>query len=283
MAETGPSTAGVDVGGGVVLPQVGFGVFQIPPDEAQKAVEDALAAGYRLIDTAAAYNNEAGVGAGIQASGVPRDEIVVTTKLRNGNQGARSTREAIERSRDALGVDHIDVYLIHWPSPARDLYRESWSDMEAAVGDGLVRSIGVSNFLAEHLERLLASTSTRPALNQLEVHPTFQQRELTALCEQHGIKVEAYSPLGQGADLGSPVVAGIARRLGATPAQVILAWHLAHGRVVIPKSVRPERMAENLDVTGLRLSDADRRAIDSLETGVRVGGDPATFEITQIR
>jgi 2,5-diketo-D-gluconate reductase A len=276
-------TDGVRVSAGVEVPRLGFGVFQIPPDGAQEAVEAALEVGYRHIDTAAAYNNEAGVGAGIRASGIPRDEIFVTTKLRNGDQGTDSTRRAIDASRTALGGEAIDLYLIHWPSPARDLYLDSWRAMEAAVADGAVRAIGVSNFLIEHLTRLLDASSIAPALNQLEIHPTFQQRDVTSFCTRHGIEVEAYSPLGQGADLQDPRVVSIAERLGATPAQVIIAWHLAHGRIVIPKSVRRERMAENLAATGIRLDASDVDAIDSLETGVRVGGDPLTFEITQIR
>jgi diketogulonate reductase-like aldo/keto reductase len=271
------------VTGGPQPPRVGFGVFQIPPDEAQAAVEQALEVGYRHIDTAAAYNNEAGVGAGIRASGIPRDEIFVTTKLRNGDQGRESTRRAIEASRTALGVDRIDLYLVHWPSPARDLYRDSWGAMEQAVADGSVASIGVSNFLVDHLESLLAVCSIPPSLNQLEIHPTFQQSDLTSFCLEHDIAVEAYSPLGQGADLGAAVVAEIAQRVDATPAQVILAWHLAHDRIIIPKSIRRERMAENLASISVRLDQGHVERIDALETGIRVGGDPRTFEITQIR
>lgn len=280
---TDPSAVTGVVVGGIAVPRIGLGVFQIPPDGAQRAVEAALEAGYRHIDTAAAYNNEAGVGAGIRASGVPRDEIVVTTKLRNGDQGSESTRQAIDRSRTALGLDRIDLYLVHWPSPARDLYRQSWADMEAAVDEGEVRAIGVSNFLEEHLDRLVEGARILPALNQLEIHPTFQQADLVAHCARLGIAVEAYSPLGQGADLGSDVVGRVADRVGATPAQVILAWHLAHGRIVIPKSTRPERMAENLAAASVSLEPADIADIDGLETGERVGGDPRTFEITQIR
>jgi diketogulonate reductase-like aldo/keto reductase len=278
------SAAGtVDIGAGVAVPRIGLGVFQIPPDGAQRAVEAALEAGYRHVDTAAAYNNEAGVGAGIRASGVPRDDIVVTTKLRNGDQGSGSTRRAIERSRTALGVDVIDLYLVHWPSPARDLYRQSWADMEAAVDAGEVRAIGVSNFLQEHLDRLVEGARILPALNQLEIHPTFQQADLVEHCARIGVAVEAYSPLGQGADLAADEIGRIAARVGATPAQVILAWHLAHGRIVIPKSSRPERMAENLAAESVALEPADVEAIDGLESGERVGGDPRTFEITQIR
>ncbi|MCU1527092.1 MAG: 2,5-diketo-D-gluconic acid reductase [Frondihabitans sp.] len=264
-------------------PRIGFGVFQISPDDSQAAVEQALEVGYRHIDTAAAYNNEAGVGAGIRASGIPREEIFVTTKLRNGDQGRESTRRAIEASRTALGVDRIDLYLVHWPSPSRDLYRDSWKDMEQAVADGSIGSIGVSNFLVDHLESLLTVCSLPPSLNQLEIHPTFQQRDLTSFCADHDIAVEAYSPLGQGADLDAAVIAEIAQRVDATPAQVILAWHLAHGRIVIPKSIRPDRMAENLAADDVRLAPGDVEAIDALETGIRVGGDPRTFEISQIR
>ncbi|BDZ50244.1 hypothetical protein GCM10025867_24850 [Frondihabitans sucicola] len=203
-ASADPDTDGIRIADGVVVPRVGFGVFQIPPDDAQAAVEAALEVGYRHIDTAAAYNNESGVGAGIRASGVPRDEIFVTTKLRNGDQGPDSTRRAVERSRTTLGIDRIDLYLIHWPSPARDLYRQSWAELESAVNDGEVRAIGVSNFLAEHLERLLQGCSIPPALNQLEIHPTYQQRALLEFCDSHGIAVEAYSPSGRAPTSGRP-------------------------------------------------------------------------------
>jgi 2,5-diketo-D-gluconate reductase A len=271
---------------GVEIPQIGFGVFQIPADGAQQAVEAALAAGYRHIDTAAAYNNEEGVGAGIAASGVPRDEIFVTTKLRNGNQGTDSVKREYDGSRKKLGLDVIDLYLIHWPSPARDLYIDSWKTMESLYGDGQIRAIGVSNFLKPHLDRLIAETDIVPAVNQIEIHPTFQQRDVVAEIRSHGIIQEAYSPLGQATYLHEPAVASIAERLGVTAAQVVLRWHLQAGTILIPKSEKPARMAENIDILGFELGADDVAAIDALDVadaGGRIGGDPMTAEWTQIR
>jgi 2,5-diketo-D-gluconate reductase A len=268
---------------GVEIPQVGFGVFQIPADGAQEAVEAALAAGYRHIDTAAAYNNEAGVGAGIAASGVARDEIFVTTKLRNGHQGTDSVLREFDGSREALGLDVIDLYLIHWPSPARDLYIDSWKTMEKLYADGHARAIGVSNFLQPHLDRLLAETDVVPAVNQIEIHPTFQQREVVALGRQSGIAPEAYSPLGQGTYLDEPAVTSIAESRGVTPAQVVLRWHVQHGTIVIPKTVTRSRMTENLDLFGFELTGEEIAAIDTLDAGGRIGGDPMTAEFSQIR
>jgi 2,5-diketo-D-gluconate reductase A len=268
---------------GTAIPQLGFGVFQIPPHEAQEAVEAALELGYRHIDTAAAYNNEAGVGAGIRASGIPREEIFVTTKLRNGEQGFDTTLSAFDASNRALGLDYVDLYLIHWPSPARDLYTESWRAMTKLAEEKSVRSIGVSNFLEEHLERLLASSPLAPAINQIELHPTFQQTGLAEFARSKGIAIEAYSPLGQGADLELPAIVEIAEKRGVTPAQVVLGWHLGLGHVVIPKSVRRERMIENLGASALQLDQAELEAISALDADGRIGGDPRTFEITQIR
>jgi diketogulonate reductase-like aldo/keto reductase len=267
----------------VAIPQIGFGVFQVPPDGAQKAVEAALGAGYRHVDTAAAYNNEKGVGAAVRASGLPRDQIFVTTKLRNGEHGTESAAAAFESSLVRLGLDYVDLYLIHWPSPARNRYVESWRVMESLVADGRARSIGVSNFLPHHLERLIRETETVPAVNQIEVHPRFQQRDVVAFSRGLGIAIEAYSPLGQGAELDDPVILDIARTRGISPAQVILRWHLQSGNIVIPKSVDPSRMAQNLDVTEFELSAEEFGRITDLESGERIGADPDTFEITQIR
>jgi 2,5-diketo-D-gluconate reductase A len=278
-----PANGTVTLNDGIGIPQLGFGVFQIPPHEAQEAVEAALELGYRHIDTAAAYNNEAGVGAGIRASGIPREEIFVTTKLRNGEQGFDTTLSAFDASNRALGVDYVDLYLIHWPSPARDLYTDSWRAMTKLAEEKSVRSIGVSNFLEEHLERLLASSPVVPAINQIELHPTFQQKGLAGFAREKGIAIEAYSPLGQGADLELPAIVEIAARHGVTPAQVVLGWHLGLGHVVIPKSVRRERMIENLGATGLALTRSELDAISGLDADGRIGGDPRTFEITQIR
>lgn len=263
----------------VTIPQLGFGVFQVPPEETQRIVEDALEAGYRHIDTAAAYRNEAGVGAAIKALGIPREEIFITTKLRNGEQS--KALEAFENSSRALGVDVVDLYLIHWPVPSQNQYVQAWKDMEKLYGDGRIRAIGVSNFLPEHLDTLLAAADVVPAVNQFELHPTFQQQDLTAKCRSHGIAVEAYSPLGQGADLGSETVVSLASKYDATPAQVVLAWHLGSGNIVIPKSAHSERIRENLAATAIQLTDDELAAISKLEAGYRIGADPAVAAFSQ--
>ncbi|NAZ83341.1 aldo/keto reductase [Kineococcus sp. R8] len=269
--------------GGVEVPQLGLGVFQVPPDEAQRVVETALEAGYRHVDTAAAYNNESGVGAAIAASGLPREEVFVTTKLRNGDQGRDAARRAYDDSCRRLGLDHVDLYLVHWPNPSADRYADSWRTLAELLDEGRVRAVGVSNFLPEHLDRLAAESGVVPAVNQVELHPTFQQRELVADTQRRGIVVEAYSPLGQGADLSAPAVARAAATLGATPAQVVLRWHLDRGHVVIPKSGRPERIAENLAAVGVHLDGQVLDGITALDAGARLGGDPATFALSQIR
>lgn len=268
---------------GVEIPQLGLGVFQVPEDGTQALVEDALASGYRHIDTAAGYYNEDGVGAALKVSGLPREDVFVTTKLRNGDQGYDKALRAFDDSRTALGVDVVDLYLIHWPVPSLDLYVETWRAFEKLYADGAVRAIGVSNFLPEHLDRLVAAADVLPVVNQVEVHPTFQQADVLASTLGHGIAVEAYSPLGRGADLEDPAVTAIAERLGATPAQVILRWHLDAGRIVIPKSVTPERYRANLAAVDLELTDTDRAAIDALENGNRLGADPAVAAFTQYR
>ena len=265
---------------GVEIPQLGFGVFQVPPDETQRVVEKALEVGYRHLDTAAAYRNEAGVGAAIAATGIPREELFVTTKLRNGEQG--QPFEAFETSRRALGLDYVDLYLIHWPVPSQGLFVSAWQAMEKLYTNELIRSIGVSNFLPEHLETLLASAEVTPAVNQIELHPTFQQRGLADVCRSKGIAVEAYSPLGQGADLSAPAVEDIAAAHDVTPAQVVLAWHLSQGRIVIPKTSNPERMRENFAAAALELSAADVEQITGLDSGQRIGSDPATAAHTQL-
>ena len=276
-------TNGIRSGETVVIPQVGFGTWKLEGPTAQEATEDAIATGYRHIDTASAYYNEDEVGAGIRASGVPREELFVTTKLRNGDQGFESTLTAFEDSRKRLGLDVIDLYLIHWPVPSQDTYLETWRAFEKLLADGAVRSIGVSNFLPEHLDRLVAETEIVPSVNQIEVHPTFQQADLQAATRAHGIAVQAYSPLGRGTDLEAPAVVDAAQRLGVSPAQVVLRWHLQAGRIAIPKSVTAERIRANIDVLGFELTDADVAAIDALESGNRLGADPATAAFTQYR
>lgn len=262
---------------GTQIPQIGFGVFLIPEEETQRAVELALEVGYRHIDTASIYGNEKGVARAITATGLPREDLYITTKLWNEDQGAATTRPALEASLERLGLDYVNLYLIHWPVPSRNLYRETWEVLEEAANDGLTRSIGVSNFLEEHLTALAAMGGRIPVLNQIEVHPTLPQHDLVAANTAMGIATEAWSPLGRGADLEMPEVTAIASRIGATPAQVILAWHLQRDRIVLPKSVTPERIRENLAAAEITLSPADLEALDDLDTGVRVGPDPATF------
>ncbi len=262
---------------GVEIPQLGYGVFQIPPDETQRAVEAALEAGYRHIDTAAAYRNERGVAAGIAASGVPRGEIFVTTKLWNSEQGFDSTLAAFDRSLEALDTDHVDLYLIHWPVPARDLYLDTWRAFERIHAEGGARSIGVSNFRIADLERLGREAETMPTINQIELHPLLQQTELRAWHAEHGIATEAWSPLAQGEVLGDQTLMTIAAHHQKTVAQVVLRWHLQLGNVVIPKSVTPERLRANLDLFDFELSEDDLAAIARLEAGHRTGPDPETF------
>lgn len=262
---------------GSSIPQIGFGVFLVPEDQTQEAVETALDVGYRHIDTARIYRNEAAVGRAIAASGIPRDQLFVTTKLWNDDQGRDRVRPALEASLERLGLDHVDLYLIHWPTPARDLYVETWEALENAADLGLTRSIGVSNFLPEHLDRIAALGGSTPVVDQIECHPTLQQRDVEAAARARGTVVEAWSPLGRGADLEIAAITTIGRRIGASPAQVILAWHLQQGRIVIPKSVTRTRIAENIAAASLSLSDADLQTLDSLEAGTRIGSDPATL------
>ncbi|MEW9871303.1 aldo/keto reductase [Arthrobacter sp. HS15c] len=277
MSELTPETT---LNNGVTIPQLGLGVFQVPPEDTQRIVEDALAAGYRHIDTAAGYRNEAGVGAAIAASGIAREDIFVTTKLRNGEQGR--AQEAFQNSRKALDLDYVDLYLIHWPVPSQGLYVQAWKEMERLYENKQIRAIGVSNFLAEHLDTLLEAAEVPPAVNQIELHPSYQQAALAAKCRKLGIAVEAYSPLGQGADLNGNAVTAVAQAHNATTAQVVLAWHLAAGTIAIPKSVDPSRIRENFAATSLRLSDDELAAITALESGARIGSDPAVASFTQL-
>ncbi|MEA5456380.1 aldo/keto reductase [Sinomonas sp. JGH33] len=276
----GISVPTVTLNDGADIPQLGFGVFQVPAEETQRVVEDALAAGYRHIDTAAAYRNEAGVGAAIAASGIPREDLFITTKLRNGEQGRPF--EAFEASRAALGLDYLDLYLIHWPVPSQGLFVSAWRAMEELQANQVARSIGVSNFLSEHLDALAASARVVPAVNQIELHPTFQQRELAARSRSRGIAVEAYSPLGQGGDLDAAAVRAVAEAHGATPAQIVLAWHLAQGTIVIPKTTSAQRMRENLAAVAVVLGPDELERISALDSGARIGGDPATAAHTQL-
>jgi diketogulonate reductase-like aldo/keto reductase len=262
---------------GIEIPQLGFGVFLVPPEDTREVVEEALRVGYRHIDTAAAYRNERGVGEAIAASGLAREEVFVTTKLWNASQGFDSTLTAFEKSLGRLGMEYVDLYLIHWPVPSRDLYLETWGAFEQIYEEGRARTIGVSNFRIEDLERLEKEAHRRPTVNQIELHPRLQQRELRAWHAEQEIATEAWSPLAQGELLSDATIGEIAARYGKTPAQVILRWHLQLGNVVIPKSVTPSRMRDNIEIFDFELSDGDMQAIERLDAGERTGPDPAVF------
>ncbi|GHA76641.1 oxidoreductase [Streptomyces termitum] len=265
---------------GVAMPQLGFGVWQVPDDEAEKAVATALEAGYRSIDTAAIYENERGTGRALAASGLPREELFVTTKLWNSEQGYDSTLRAFDASLELLGLDHVDLYLIHWPVPAKDAYVDTYRALEKILADGRARAIGVSNFLPEHLERLTGETSVVPAVNQIELHPQLAQAGSRAVHAELGIATEAWSPLGQGRGLlDVPALVAVARKHDRTPAQVVLRWHLQLGNVVIPKSVTPSRIRENIDVFDFELDAEDLAAIAALDEGRRLGPNPGEFNV----
>ncbi|MCX5440675.1 aldo/keto reductase [Streptomyces sp. NBC_00056] len=262
------------------MPQLGFGVWQVPDDEAEKAVATALEAGYRSIDTAAIYGNEEGTGKAVAASGIARDKLFVTTKLWNADQGYDATLRAFDASLDKLGLDYLDLYLIHWPLPSKDSYLDTYKALEKIYADGRAKAIGVSNFLPEHLERLLGETSIIPAVNQIELHPHLQQRAAREFHAEQGIATEAWSPLGQGKGLLEvPAIVAIAQKHGRTPAQVVLRWHVQLGNVVIPKSVTPSRIVENIDVFDFELDVEDIAAISALNEDRRLGPDPATFDV----
>ncbi|MFD3475423.1 aldo/keto reductase [Streptomyces sp. NPDC058695] len=265
---------------GVEMPQLGFGVWQVPDAEAEKAVATALEAGYRSIDTAAIYGNEEGTGKAVAASGIAREKLFVTTKLWNADQGYDATLRAFDASLDKLGLDYLDLYLIHWPLPSKDSYVDTYKAFEKIYADGRAKAIGVSNFLPEHLERLLGETSIIPAVNQIELHPHLQQRAAREFHAEQGIATEAWSPLGQGKGLLEvPAIVAIAQKHGRTPAQIVLRWHVQLGNVVIPKSVTPSRIVENIDVFGFELDVEDIAAISALNEDRRLGPDPATFDM----
>lgn len=261
------------------IPQLGYGVFLVPQDEAERAVSDALEVGYRHIDTAAIYRNEEGVGAAIAKSGIPRDELFITTKLWNDRHDGEDPHAAIAESLEKLGLEQVDLYLVHWPTPAKDNFVNAWQKLIEIREAGHTRSIGVSNFLVPHLERIIAETGVTPAVNQIELHPAYQQREIAEFAQANDIRIESWGPLGQGKyDLFSmPAVADAADATGKTPAQVVLRWHLQNGTIVFPKSVRIERLRENLDVFDFELDETQMAAITAIDPGDgsgRVGTHP---------
>lgn len=263
---------------GVEIPQFGFGVFQIDPDGVGPALGAAFEAGYRHIDTAQMYRNETEVGAAIAASGLRRDEVFVTTKLDNDRHGHDEAVSALGESLDRLGLDHVDLFLVHWPRPSEDRYVETWKGFEKLAADGRTRAIGVSNFQVPHLERLAAETGTVPAVNQIELHPHLSQEELRAYHREHGIATEAWSPIGQGGDLLTDErLVGLAEKYGKTPAQIVLRWHVELGNIVFPKSVTPSRIRENIEVFDFELAPTDMATIGELDTGERMGPNPDDF------
>lgn len=255
---------------GLAIPQLGYGVWKIPDEDATLAVEQALDAGYRLIDTAKIYRNERGVGQAIANSNIPREDLFITTKLWNGDQGYETTLKAFDESLEKLGLDYVDLYLIHWPTPKYDTYVDTYKAMEKIYKDGRAKAIGVCNFDIEHLERIMDECEVVPAVNQVECHPFLQQRELRAFCEEHNIQLESYSPLMNGTRvLDEAVIKDIADQYGKTPAQVILRWHLQLDLVTIPKTVTPSRMEENLNVFDFELNPADMENIAALDRNER--------------
>jgi diketogulonate reductase-like aldo/keto reductase len=261
---------------GVAMPQLGFGVWQVPDDEAEQTVATALEAGYRSIDTAAIYGNESGTGKAVNGSGIAREDLFVTTKVWNSDQGYDATLRAFDASLGKLGLDHVDLYLIHWPMPAKGMYVDTYRALEKIHAEGRAKAIGVSNFRPEDLEHLIGETSVVPAVNQIELHPQLQQSELRDFHARHNIATEAWSPLGQGKDLlQAPTIVAVARKHDRTPAQVVLRWHLQVGNVVIPKSSTPSRIQENIDVFDFELDADDMAALAALDEGKRLGPDPA--------
>ncbi|AZV41445.1 aldo/keto reductase [Peribacillus asahii] len=258
---------------GVEIPQLGFGVFKVENgSQTVQSVKKALEVGYRSIDTAAIYQNEEGVGQAIRESGIPRKDIFVTSKVWNTDQGYESTLAAFDASLKRLGLDYLDLYLIHWPG--KDKYVDTWRALETLYKEGKVRAIGVSNFHIHHLENLLKSSEMKPVINQIELHPRLTQVEIREFCQQHDIQVEAWSPLGRGVLLDNPTIGEIAKKHGKTSAQVIIRWHLQHGIVVIPKSVTPARIEENAQVFDFELSVEEMKEIDGLHANERVGSNP---------
>jgi len=260
------------------IPQLGVGVWQVEPGITARVVRDGIAAGYRLIDTAEGYNNEAGVGDAIRTGGVPRDQLFITSKLRNGGHSRDAALKSFDATMKALGIDHLDLFLIHWPVPSQGKYVEAWKTLVELKQQGRIRSIGVSNFNQDHLERIIKETGVAPVVNQIELHPNFQQRDKRDFHREHDIKIESYSPLGSGRMLNDKTIAAIGEKHGKSIAQVIIRWQLQEGIIIIPKSTHKERLIENFDVFGFELDAGDLDKIRSLDKGAkgRIGADPAT-------
>lgn len=273
-------TSMITLNDGIAMPQLGLGVWKAADgDEVVNAVQTALESGYRMIDTAMVYQNERGVGEGIRAAGLNRDDIFITTKLWNSDQGSETVRPALKASLERLGLEYVDLYLIHWPTPSRDLFVETWKEFIKLKEDGLTRSIGVSNFRIEDLERLKQETGVVPVVNQIELHPYFQQRELREYADKNNIRIESWSPIGgsKGNLLEDEVIASISERHHKSAAQVVIRWHIQHGLIVIPKSVNENRIKENLNVFDFELSEDDMALLDGLDRSERNGPDPANM------
>jgi 2,5-diketo-D-gluconate reductase A len=279
---TTPRTPRIELHDGTSVPQLGLGVFKVPPAETAEVVTAALEAGYRHLDTAQMYGNEAGVGEAIAAAGLPRDELYVTTKLDNGFHRPDDARRAFDDSLDRLGLDRVDLFLIHWPLPTRygGDFVSTWRTLAELRADGRTTSIGVSNFQPDHLDRIVDETGVVPVINQVECHPFFRNDRVRAANQRHGVVTEAWAPIARGAVGDDETIAGIAEATGRTPAQVVLRWHLQHGHVVFPKTTRPERMRENADLFDFELTDDQMAAIDGLDRGEdgRTGAHPDTFD-----
>jgi 2,5-diketo-D-gluconate reductase A len=274
------SIPSIDLNNGVAIPQLGLGTYKLPPADTRDLVLRAFEAGYRHVDTAQMYRNEREVGEAVAASGLPRDELFVTTKLNNAFHAHDDALAAFDRSLEALGLERVDLFLIHWPLPAHGRYTEAWAALEEIYASGRARAIGVSNFQPHHLRRVLAEGTVVPAVNQVEVHPYLAQDEVRAFDAEHGIVTEAWSPLGRGSVLGDPVIAEVSRRHGRTPAQVVLRWHLQRGDVVFPKSAAPERIVENAQLFDFELSADDMVAVSALDRGERTGSHPDAMNDT---
>jgi len=261
------------------IPQLGFGIWQISQNDTAEAVSNAIQMGYRLIDGAYIYGNEHQMGEGIKQSGVPRDDIFLTSKVWNDSHGHAKSRQSVERSLKDIGVEQLDLVLIHWPVPSRNLYVETWQSLIEMRDEGLVKSIGVSNFNAEHLDKIIKETGEKPALNQIEINPELQQPELLSKCRELGVLAQAWTPLGNGRSFDKPTIADVANKHGKSAAQIIMRWHVQSGYALLSRSIKPERQNENLDIFNFELSSTEMDTIAALDVGLRTGPDPSVFKM----